>query len=412
MEEFVVNEQFVNEAVENLYQSIVKNFTLKNIGKQKRQIFENVFDFSVCALGIHNKDIDFNYFDSVEYIKEFLDHETVLGHSLKGEIRINNLRANVNSKVVETFNTIIHECVHQVNRFKNKSIECHNFDLLNDYENANKAFLSKIKYFDEAEYIKMGAPEDFAYDLYFSSEDERIANFKSGELTAELFEKLHARAVADKSLKPYIMRWFEKQKSNAVDYKNNLSDEIQGRLNTVLSNLDSIKKDVNKAQWETVNNFINNKEKSLFKLFNDENFANQTTFCFDANIFKKLFHYEMNSLKNENSSIVLKFLTEYHNGFEIAYKAYPHLEEILSYGLPEKCPEKFVYKGWCDIMSSKKFLKTLTKKYGIEDAVKLVGKSADLETFVKYFCNVYRDSAERINISLNKNKTAEKEMSA
>lgn len=409
---------FYNEetdlALENLYQAIKENFVFKNFTKNKTKIFQRVFNYAVCSLGLQDRDINFVLYknNAKQYISEILNNMKVFGDSNDGRIRLNILRADVNKKVVESFNTICHECVHQLNAKKNKEIFDYNYKLLEDFKSRNKNFLPKLRYIDDVDLEDMGVDKAYTRLIHITCEDEKLARILAAEMVHFLFKKLYEIAKKDESLSKRKKEWFNTQRKIARSYERIAKREMQDLEIELSKNLEEIKKHVNQIQRENVKSFIENEEESLFFLFNDKTFENQTKFCFDPKIFANLLRYEMNFLKNENASIVLSFLTESHGGFEIARQAYPHLKEILAYGLPEKCPQKFVYRAWCDSISSKEVFDVLKDKYGSEEATNLLINSASKENFSKYFEWITQNSETKKEdkLLLKNNKSNNKEM--
>ncbi len=220
-EELNIVEKNTQKSFSKLYDVLLEKFNTMDFSKNKKEILGEVFDYAINVLGLNDKGVNIKFYR--EPIKDYIKR-IITGESLNGYSTAENNAVSINlsvSKLRKDFagfvNTIIHECVHQVNSFKNLLSKTLNYNQSVDCY-AKKEYFKVITYFDSVDIKYLGLEKQLEKKLgdmlYLVSEDEKSARLNAGKLSVEFFKKALERAKEDKNTSRRQVNWLRKQLKN------------------------------------------------------------------------------------------------------------------------------------------------------------------------------------------------------
>lgn len=410
--ELRVVEEKVDKAFNAFYKTLFENFNTMNFKNQKKKILNAFFDYSLCALGMHDEKINLKFYSDpiVKYIKEnfFEGGQTFGSHkhadrakNKNSEVEVNLSYSNLKKSAHESFNTILHECVHEVNEFKNLYIDVLNNNEMTNKKYEAKSFKGKISYFSNELSSKIGVSYTTGRMLYLTSENEMSARLNAGELTISFLSRLLEKASADKDISSKQLKWIKKQIEKEKESYKKEKTEINEAKKYLIKNANEIASDIMSKQNEIAEDYFSGKKK-LKELLVDFYFTEQTRLCFNPELFKKIYKTLVGSNIEQNffeADILISYLGgSIALSTEVIDSAQPYLKNFFKNTLEEKCPEKIPYSEWCKAISSEEFYGILKEKYGSEDAVKLLTRSVMTEkTFNEYFSDVLSEEEKAVS---------------
>lgn len=383
--ELKVVKEKVETSFNELSDAILKNFNSKDFKKNQEEILNKAFNYSISFLGLQDKDVNIKFYrDPIKlHILMTLFNFQIDGFSNKNNIYI-NLRNNFSkSTFMHLFNTITHECEHQVNAFKNLYYETLNN---NEMEKSfkQKSFKKSISYLDEKDFKGVNLKQKFKNALYITSENEKTARIVASQVVADFFGKLLDKANKCENMPKEKIKWIKSQLGKAKRFCKREGKEIEENMLLLKKHEKAVCRKISSAQNKKFKEFKKGKIKLADLLSNE--FMKQSQIYFDVNLFDSIYNYIYETEKTfgnfYNCDVFLDTLAGFRGiMFETVYETSMHMKEIFLGTLPEKCPD-FIPANWCRALSSNMVVKTLQEKYGEEQAIKLLVRS------VKFCSNV------------------------